>query len=636
VASLEVTDKGPSSSIRHRGKRRFVGALALLLVLLSTLAGALPANADEASNIAALRGEDVLRKYGVLDALGDAAGPAYEDVLVDLIEDPSEDLGIQRLAAILLQDLPNAHAVIIPILADSILASSLDAQTRARSTDALLAVAKSAFDRSANDLLAPLRSARAKLGSQAGEALGQQLDATVQLLEETGGAAPLDWLLATVSRPQILALALIALAGIAFLVWLARRRTSLSVAAYDAAPGAGRMDTPSQASTGDLRQSVVPQHTANANVDGAAVRARSGFDLNDLSGPQRAMLREALLLAFDRDPLDQMLQDHDRNKRLQVLVTDSNLRDQVFELVKLTQDQGWTDNLVAWAQQARPDHARISNLTSDLRLLEGIEARRETPEQSSPLSLERTIKAYSDSYDFAEWLEKLTRLRGKVCRVEDPRDPRKALGTGFLVGPNMVLTNHHVLVDYLVGDRARDTTELAFRFDFAIESDGERAGKTILAAASNWLVSYASSTEPSSPDPKSIILDYALVRLASDIGKETVAGGMKRGWFELSTIVPVPVADDAIFILQHPRGEPLKLATGSVLAASGIDGHLHYNAETQGGSSGSPCLNTDLKVVALHRGSLNEGPAKQASNEGVPIDAIISHLAARGTEKFWS
>ena len=42
-------------------------------------------------------------------------------------------------------------------------------------------------------------------------------------------------------------------------------------------------------------------------VPGSANRP---FNVNDLSGPQRALLREALLVAFTRGALDQMLQDN--------------------------------------------------------------------------------------------------------------------------------------------------------------------------------------------------------------------------------------------------------------------------------------------------------------------------------------
>jgi hypothetical protein len=45
--------------------------------------------------------------------------------------------------------------------------------------------------------------------------------------------------------------------------------------------------------------------------------ANEAFDLNDLSGLQRALMREALVAAFTRDAFDQLLQDNDASKRLE-------------------------------------------------------------------------------------------------------------------------------------------------------------------------------------------------------------------------------------------------------------------------------------------------------------------------------
>ena len=83
-----------------------------------------------------------------------------------------------------------------------------------------------------------------------------------------------------------------------------------------------------------------------------AQSADMSFDLNELSGPQRAVLRAALLAAFGRHDLDQMLQDNDPSKRLEILVRDGTLESQVFELILKTQQEGWTDRLVTWAQTA--------------------------------------------------------------------------------------------------------------------------------------------------------------------------------------------------------------------------------------------------------------------------------------------
>jgi hypothetical protein len=353
------------------------------------------------------------------------------------------------------------------------------------------------------------------------------------------------------------------------------------------------------------------------------------LDLNNLSGPQRALLREALLLAFSRDALDRMLQDNDASKRLDILAKDSDLRTQIFDVVSASQDDSWTDALVVWAQKARPNHTRIKDLVSELRMIEGVEG----SSHLTDFSLEKTVKARSDTLEFGDWLMRLAKLRGNVCRIEDPRDQRKALGTGFLVAPDLLLTNYHVLENYLSRGRSKpklDVGTLAFRFDYAIESSGENYGKLVGPAANGWLVSSAPySTARSSGE---LDLDYALLRLAKKVGTDKI-GNERRGWLLLSSLVPAPKKSEVVFIAQHPRGAPLKMAVGTVLGTNG--GHIRYDTETQGGSSGSPCLDAVLQLVALHQGSDGKQTKKVNYNEGIAIDAIIGHLASRGVPKFW-
>lgn len=361
-----------------------------------------------------------------------------------------------------------------------------------------------------------------------------------------------------------------------------------------------------------------------------AERNASGpFDLNDLSGPQRALLREALLAAFTRDALDQTLQDNDETKRLDILVAEGGLRSQLFELVRVTQNEGWTDKLVAWAQKARPGNVRIKNLVSDLSMLDGVEGDPRLVDRS----LERTVKARSDTMEFDDWLLGFTRVRRAVCRIEDPRDARKALGTGFLVGPDLLLTNYHVMESYVGRDGAApklDVSTLAFRFDYAIETTGENYGKTVPAAVTNWRVSHApyrTTAGDATPD-----LDYVLVRLATPVGDDMI-GEAKRGWLGLSSLVATPVEKDVVFIAQHPKGAALKMAVGTVVGIVG--GHVRYNTETQDGTSGAPCLDATLQLVAIHQGSNSDRPKEIPQNEGIHIDGIINHLAANGVPRFW-
>jgi len=57
--------------------------------------------------------------------------------------------------------------------------------------------------------------------------------------------------------------------------------------------------------------------------------------------------------------------------------------------------------------------------------------------------------------------------------------------------------------------------------------------------------------------------------------------------------------DDIIHIIQYPDGKNFKLANGKIIDIYGFD-YLHQ-CSTENGSSGSPLLNENLKVVGVHK-----------------------------------
>ena len=100
--------------------------------------------------------------------------------------------------------------------------------------------------------------------------------------------------------------------------------------------------------------------------------------------------------------------------------------------------------------------------------------------------------------------------------------------------------------------------------------------------------------------PTADLLDYALLRLANSIGEQKLSDGEKRGWFTLSASASTPNDGAILFVFQHPSGKPLKIAPG--VARGACDGglRLRHDANTDHGSSGSPCFNAALDPVALH------------------------------------
>jgi hypothetical protein len=205
------------------------------------------------------------------------------------------------------------------------------------------------------------------------------------------------------------------------------------------------------------------------------------------------------------------------------------------------------------------------------------------------------------------------------------------------------MTNYHVMEPIISGKVA--PAAALFRFDYKRLPNSVVSEGTVFSLATNdWLVdSSPPSAVDSKPEPKAGVprpdeLDYAIVRLqgspgARPVGEKPDKEGSPRGW--ISTENPTPAqAASPLLIMQHPAGAPLKLALdmSGVVGPNSNNTRLKYNVNTEGGSSGSPCFNTDWNLVALHHsGDPNFDPDhKPEYNEGIPIEAILQLLAARG------
>jgi endonuclease G len=207
---------------------------------------------------------------------------------------------------------------------------------------------------------------------------------------------------------------------------------------------------------------------------------------------------------------------------------------------------------------------------------------------------------------------------GAVCLVSVPKIKGRT-GTGFLVGPSLILTNCHVLLrDWRMpekGQRAEvernlEGVELRFRYTGA-EKDPEK-GQTFTLANEKPLVRL-------SVVPK---LDYVLLRVEPRITAD-------RGLWPAACTPDVPALRSALHIVQHPHGEVMQVDfnTCGVTHVDEDRGLLQYVTHTASGSSGSPCFNEDWKVVGLHHA---ERPRYQlwSIREGVLLRAILNEIGA--------
>lgn len=207
-----------------------------------------------------------------------------------------------------------------------------------------------------------------------------------------------------------------------------------------------------------------------------------------------------------------------------------------------------------------------------------------------------------------------------VCRIQiiNPYGRTEGYGTGFLVGPNLILTNNHVL----------EKQELAMKsfaeFDFEEDSNSRRKPTKTFDLRPDevfvtdkdldfTLVSMASEASDGTP-----LSNYGILRLVEETGK------VQRGEY--------------VSIIQHPEGGLKQCCLRENEVVDIFDDWLHYLTDTQPGSSGSPVFNDQWLVVSLHHSGVPKMDAEgkilktdgQPFHEGIDDPSTIAWVANEG------
>ncbi|MCX4539557.1 trypsin-like peptidase domain-containing protein [Streptomyces sp. NBC_01565] len=190
-------------------------------------------------------------------------------------------------------------------------------------------------------------------------------------------------------------------------------------------------------------------------------------------------------------------------------------------------------------------------------------------------------------------------------------------GTGWLIAPGLLVTNHHV-----VNARTRSATELT-----AVDPDDLRLQVTNSRSRFDY---GADDTETEEVGASDLVawdegLDYAILRLTDQ---------QARPALRVAT-TPLTVAREepvAVNIIQHPGGQPKRVALRNNLVYEANEKDVRYFTDTRGGSSGSPVFTDDWKVVALHRGTRRvedvnfQGKTTAFVNVGTQMSSVLRHL----------
>jgi S1-C subfamily serine protease len=297
---------------------------------------------------------------------------------------------------------------------------------------------------------------------------------------------------------------------------------------------------------------------------------------------------------------------------------------QLLEYIEFTRMEGLLQDLVVAAQERRPRSDALAQLAGERGLtLTG-------PRLDNPTGqpLEALIAANAKFIHPTPFIERLANLAGQVCWIDIPDGG----GTGFLVANDLVLTNQHVVAPLL--DNAVSPADVRCWFDHKEPVAGSFAAKPtrreVPLKVDAWLVDKRPPSpfdfNPALGDAAPGEVDSALIRLAVAIGEMPLGGpssdpaSSPRGFIDVSQAAPAVAAGNQVFLLQHPKGEPLQMAIGTIKEFNGNGTRVRYDANSKNGSSGGPCLNADLQLVALHHAHDLATPPQW--NQGIPFGVI--------------
>ncbi|MFD7135092.1 trypsin-like serine peptidase [Streptomyces sp. NPDC059894] len=240
------------------------------------------------------------------------------------------------------------------------------------------------------------------------------------------------------------------------------------------------------------------------------------------------------------------------------------------------------------------------------------------------------ILGVSRELQACSFLPRGARAARSIARISARQNGRELpIGTGFLVSPSLLMTNHHVLPD---ADAAR---RCFVEFDAQVDIDNTPQPPTRLELDPNGFFV---------ADQR---LDFALVPVAP--GPDRRPPGETFGWHRLSVQLGKLVIGEPVNIIGHPMGRLKEIAVRDNALQVRLADFLHYRTDTEPGNSGSPVFNDQWEVIALHHSGVprtdeqgrvlrRDGRVRQpgdgddaidwVSNEGVRISSILKHLAA--------
>ena len=246
-----------------------------------------------------------------------------------------------------------------------------------------------------------------------------------------------------------------------------------------------------------------------------------------LTGARFELFVKALMKAYpSKSSLTKMLEFR-LEKQLEELAFGDNLEDLIFNLVKVANAAGWTPKLISAAIAAQPGNPQLLAFFQDRPPLGlGLAA------APAGLGGDHWCGAAGSS-TMPTWMRRMENVVSQVCRIEVPEAlTGGSVGTGFLVGPDLVLTNYHVVAALLRGAAQPGAVRVVFDYFMAGQGFGVGLAANYLLADSP--MSPVDNELQKSRLPTDSELDFALLRLSTPVASQPRNGGSQaRGYLSL-------------------------------------------------------------------------------------------------------
>lgn len=302
-------------------------------------------------------------------------------------------------------------------------------------------------------------------------------------------------------------------------------------------------------------------------------------------------LVDALASGFTRESLEQRVMRPMGVSWSEISGSRSS-RDQIFELVLWAHQHERAEDLLRFALDANPNSEPLRRLNEATGLI--------------ATTSDGFLEAIRPALLMNEkaWSSSLTEVRRQVCLVSGNGGNGALAGTGFLVGPDQVMTHAQV-----IGNSAAEAASALKRGQISVLFDRASIAPLLYQVLS---------------EPDFVSEGVFVLRLNRPAGRdiatdfESSFGGRGRGW-----IAPrAPAGENrAVVIVQFAEDTRPTVSIDADGLIPGDGPFIEYRTSTQAGSMGAPCFDANWRLIGVHVGS-GTGPY----NRGIGIATIIEQL----------